>query len=102
MPGYAELERGDGGPRLGFMEPDEKWTAASGAGLVYCFSVPDADAEHARLASEGVTILDAPEDKPWGERGFLAADPNGITLYFGHPLAAPEAGAAMDSVGAAG
>ena len=89
MPGYAELERGAGGPRLGFMAPEEgKWEPGSGQGLVYCFPVTDADAEHARLAREGVTIVDEPEDKPWGERGFLAADPNGITLYFGQPLPA--------------
>ena len=87
MPGYVELERGKGGPRLGFMTPEDgKWQAAAGQGLIYCFQVENADAEHARLAREGVTIVDEPEDKPWGERGFLAADPNGITLYFGHVL----------------
>jgi len=97
MPGYAELERGDGGPRLAFMQPDgERWKAAAGDGLIYCFQVPDADAEHARLAAEGVAIVDPPEDKPWGERGFVAADPNGISLYFGHPL--PNA---VESAGAA-
>ena len=92
MPGYAELEQGEGGPRLGFMAPDEeceKWTAASGNGLIYCFQVEDADAEHTRLAGEGVSILEAPADKPWGERGFLAQDPNGIALYFGHPIESP-------------
>jgi len=92
MPGYAELERGESGPRLAFMAPDgAKWPAAAGTGLIYCFQVEDADAEHTRLAKQGVTIVDEPEDKPWGERGFVAADPNGISLYFGHPLAsAPE------------
>lgn len=91
MPGYAELEQGAGGPRLGFMAPDEAWSPASGQGLVYCFAVEDADAEHRRLAGEGVAIVKEPEDKPWGERGFLASDPNGITLYFGHPLPATTA-----------
>lgn len=89
MPGYAELERGAGGPRLAFMAPDEcRWKPASGEGLVYCFQVEDADAEHARLAGEGVPITAEPEDKPWGERAFLAADPNGVSLYFGQPLPA--------------
>lgn len=88
MPGYAELERGAAGPRLGFMAPEEgQWVPGAGKGLVYCFQVEDADAEHRRLAAEGVPIVAEPEDKPWGERGFLAADPNGITLYFGHSLA---------------
>jgi predicted enzyme related to lactoylglutathione lyase len=96
MPGYAELEQGGGGPRLAFMAPDDgKWKAASGQGLIYCFAVDDADAEHARLVNEGVTIVEAPGDKPWGERGFLAADPNGIGLYFGHTLEA-----AVESSGA--
>ena len=91
MPGYVELERGPAGPRLAFMAPEEgKWQPASGQGLLYCFEVDDADAEHRRLAAEGVTIVAEPEDKPWGERGFLAADPNGITLYFGHRLAEVE------------
>ena len=87
MEGYAELERGTGGPKLGFMSPDgEMWKPATAQGLCYAFQVEDADAEHARLQREGVTILAPPEDKPWGERGFLAADPNGLALYFGHLL----------------
>ncbi len=96
LPGYAELEQGEGGPRLAFMAPDEaKWQPASGQGLFYCFQVEDADALHARLAEEGVTIEQEPEDKPWGERAFVAADPNGISLYFGHMLeAAVESGSA--------
>lgn len=87
LPGYAEIQQGEDGPLLGFMEADgQRWKAASGQGLIYCFCVADADAEHERLVSEGVKILEAPEDKPWGERAFLAVDPNGISLYFGHPL----------------
>ena len=103
MPGYVELEQGAGGPRLGFMEPDgARWKVADPQGLVYCFRVSDADAEHARLAREGVTILEQPEDKPWGERGFLAADPNGLSLYFGHVLEATVgsgSGVASDDAG---
>lgn len=87
MEGYAELEQGEGGPRLGFMSPCEKgWPAASSEGLLYCFQVEDADAEHERLRGEGVKIVQDPDDKPWGERGFVAADPNGISLYIGHLL----------------
>lgn len=87
LPGYAELERGAGGPRLAFMGPDpQKWGPGSGQGLFYCFQVEDADALHARLAAEGVPIVEEPVDQPWGERAFQAADPNGITLYFGHVL----------------
>ena len=96
LPGYAELEQGEGGPRLAFMAPGEgKWQPASGQGLFYCFQVEDADALHARLIEEGVTIVEVPEDKPWGERAFVAADPNGISLYFGHMLeAAVDSGSA--------
>lgn len=87
LPGYVELQYGETGPKLGFMTPqDEIGPAASGQGLIYCFQVDDADAEHARLLGEGVAILQAPEDKPWGERGFVAADPNGISLWIGHLL----------------
>ncbi len=98
LEGYVELAREDQGPRLAFMQPDqERWQAASGQGLAYCFQVEDADALHARLASEGVKIVDPPEDKPWGERAFMASDPNGLTLYFGHLLEA-----ALESESAAG
>ncbi|MEM7200556.1 MAG: VOC family protein [Planctomycetota bacterium] len=89
LPGYAELQRGEGGPLLAFMAPEVgKFEPASGKGLIYCFQVDDADAEHARLAAAGVEILEGPGEKPWGERAFLAVDPNGITLYFGHRLPA--------------
>jgi len=89
LPGYVELERSKQGAKLAFMAPDDgTWKPGTGKGLVYCFQVADADAEHARLAGEGVAIVQTPEDKPWGERAFMAADPNGITLYFGHMLEA--------------
>ena len=53
------------------MEPGwrRSWQPAAGQGLIYCFGVEDADAEHARLAAAGVKIVEEPEDKPWGERG---------------------------------
>jgi uncharacterized glyoxalase superfamily protein PhnB len=46
--------------------------------------VPDADEKHTALKQAGVDVLDAPSDKPWGWRSFLAQDPNGVVLDFFH------------------
>ena len=87
MPGYAELERGSGGPKLGFMSPEEgKWKPASGEGLLYCFSVENADREHERLVAEGVSILAEPEDKPWGLRSCCTRDPEGYAVWISTPV----------------
>lgn len=51
------------------------------ARLMYNFAVDDVDAEYRRLTSEGLAIIVPPEDDPWGNRNFVAQDPNSITLY---------------------
>jgi catechol 2,3-dioxygenase-like lactoylglutathione lyase family enzyme len=45
--------------------------------------VRDVDAWHDRLKRQGVAIVEALEDKPWGHRAFAIEDPDGmrITLY---------------------
>jgi len=50
-------------------------------GLILSFEVADADAEYRRLKAAGVKIVQALEDKPWGERSFVVDDPNGVHLY---------------------
>jgi catechol 2,3-dioxygenase-like lactoylglutathione lyase family enzyme len=88
MPGYVELANGDA-VRLAFMQPmGEDGVAARGAGLYYCLEVDDVDAEHRRLAAEGVVIQEEPADKPWGDRALTLADPSGITVYLHHPIGA--------------
>lgn len=65
--GFLELT----GPRAG---------APAGPGVSLWLQVPDVDAEHARLASAGVTVLEAPETMPWGLRECWLADPDGTRL----------------------
>ncbi|HZS02180.1 MAG TPA: VOC family protein [Chloroflexota bacterium] len=43
---------------------------------------PDADREHARLASVGVHALWGPATTGWGTRQFAVQDPDGTTLVF--------------------
>lgn len=45
--------------------------------------VRDADAWHDRLKKQGVEIVAALEDKPWGHRAFSVEDPDGmrVTIY---------------------
>ncbi len=43
---------------------------------------PDADVEHARLASVGVQALWGPATTAWGTRQFAVQDPDGTTVVF--------------------
>lgn len=74
---YLELSRSSGGD-VGDMT--ELW-----------LQVRDVDAEHERLRDAGVTIVEAPVDKPWGLREMRIHDPDGLTLVVveipaDHPL----------------
>ena len=53
----------------------------SGAGPFLLFDVTDADALHAELAAEGVTIEGPPKNEPWG-RQFNVRDPDGHPIGF--------------------
>ena len=48
--------------------------------MLLSFYVEDAAAEHDRLAAAGVPIAQPLRDEPFGQRHFIAADPNGILL----------------------
>ena len=43
---------------------------------------PDLDELHARLEASGVEIVDPIGDRPWGQREFTVADPDGNWLTF--------------------
>ncbi len=53
------------------------------ANVELSLEVRDVDAWHDRLRRQGVRIVDALEDKPWGHRAFSIEDPDGmqISLY---------------------
>jgi len=48
-------------------------------------SVPDVDAVHAMCDREGITVLQAPIDEPWGVREMLIRHPDGHTFRVGQP-----------------
>jgi catechol 2,3-dioxygenase-like lactoylglutathione lyase family enzyme len=61
-------------------------SATDGRGVWFHLEVEDADAEFERLLVAGVPIAQPPENRPWGERAFVARDPNGILVFIGHRL----------------
>ena len=50
------------------------------------YDVNSADNVHAAYVEAGVKIREAPNDKPWGSREFLAEDPDGNVLRIASPL----------------
>ena len=61
--------------------------AERASGLLINFEVEDVDAHHARLAAAGVPIVRALRDEAWGQRHFIAADPNGVLIDVITPIA---------------
>jgi lactoylglutathione lyase len=52
-------------------------TSDAGARAQYTIQVEDADATCAELTRRGVTLLNGPVDRPWGQRTAAFADPAG-------------------------
>ena len=50
------------------------------------YDVNDADTVHAAYVESGAKIREAPNDKPWGSREFLAEDLDGNILRIASPL----------------
>jgi catechol 2,3-dioxygenase-like lactoylglutathione lyase family enzyme len=50
------------------------------AGTMLAFLVADVDAEHARLVSEGVTVVKPLVTEAWGQRRFQIAAPEGLVV----------------------
>jgi uncharacterized glyoxalase superfamily protein PhnB len=50
------------------------------SGLLINFEVEDVDAHHARLVAAGVPILLPLRDEAFGQRHFIAVDPNGVLI----------------------
>lgn len=58
--------------------PAEGRSAVSG--LILDFEVEDVDTEYARLMGEGLPMLLALRDEPFGQRHFITRDPNGVLI----------------------
>ena len=59
--------------------------------LSFWLHVRDVNAEFARLATEGVEVVEAPVDEPWGLREARLRDPDGLLLVLveippSHPM----------------
>lgn len=61
----------------------------NGKGMILSFEVDNVDSEYERLRSEGLTIQQDLQNKPWGERSFVVNDPSGVHLYI-YSLIPPE------------
>jgi len=53
-----------------------------GQGVLIGFGVDDVDAYHAQVVQNGVAVLQAPKDEPWGDRDMALYDPDGYELWF--------------------
>lgn len=74
-------------------------SATEGRGVWFSLNVADADAEHARLVSAGVEVVEELADKPWGDRQFLVRDPNGVLIAIAHRLGTRSEATLAESVG---
>ncbi len=82
--GFVSLAHPDAGVNIVFLRTGlgtfkpTSIAGPAGQGLLIAFVVDDLDAEFARIAGAGATVVTEPETEPWGERFCQFADPNGI------------------------
>ena len=79
----AQLFAGDGSVILTELPPDAVVTADHGVMV----RIDDADAHHAAAVAAGAEILRTPETHPYGERQYLARDPDGHLWTFTESVA---------------
>jgi uncharacterized glyoxalase superfamily protein PhnB len=85
---HAELETQLGGriylgqPPTGFRNP-----ADVGATSQVYVLVDDADAHHEQARGAGATVIEEPNDLPFGHRRYGCADPQGHEWFFAHVIA---------------
>ena len=79
---YVQLRGGDRQNELAIIGFDHESIPPAGrqptSGLILSLEVADAAADAVRLADAGVPIVQALRDEVFGQRHFIAADPNGI------------------------
>ncbi|AVF03386.1 MULTISPECIES: VOC family protein [Devosia] len=81
---YVQLRGGATGNELAVIAFDHETIPPQGrhptANLILSFEVQDAAADAGRLEQAGVSIVQPLRDEVFGQRHFIAADPNGILL----------------------
>ncbi|HEY8576685.1 MAG TPA: VOC family protein [Devosia sp.] len=88
---YVQLRaQGDHPFEIALIEQDHDTIPAAGRGpscnVILSFYVEDAAAEYERLQLRGVTMAQPLRDEIFGQRHFIAADPNGILLDIITPI----------------
>ncbi|HEY2206073.1 MAG TPA: VOC family protein [Pseudonocardia sp.] len=81
-PGFAVLTLpvGDGGGQRVELMLHERTAHPSMAGVALSLRVADVDAVLAAAEGVGCTVIDRPNDQPWGERLAVLADPDGHVI----------------------
>lgn len=81
---YMHLRAPAGSQELAIIAYDHETIPAEGrrptSGLILSFEVADAAAEAERFAQKGIKIAQPLRDEVFGQRHFIASDPNGVLL----------------------
>lgn len=88
---YIHLQSGeDRSVNLAILQGDHETIPASGRGntkaMLINFEVEDVDQEYERALAGGVPILKSLRDEPFGQRHFVAQDPNGVLIDIIKPI----------------
>ncbi len=86
---HAEMRLGDGVIYMGDPGGDYRNPANVGARTqMVCVLVDDVDATYERARTAGAEITEEPADQAYGERRFMARDPEGHAWSISQPIAA--------------
>lgn len=86
---YLNIEFGEDGPSLQFMQPKSPDQKVFSSGLTYNLRLADlslVDAKHREVLDMELPIIMPLEDHPWGDRGFCTLDPYGVAIYVYAPI----------------
>ncbi len=87
---HAETRIGDGIVYMGCPGPDYRNPAHLGARTqMVCISVDDVDAVFEQAKAAGAEITEQPADQEYGERRFMARDPEGHAWSISQPIGNP-------------
>lgn len=78
-PDFACVHRGD----VSFFLDHGDQSAVGARHSIFLHSLDDLEALHHEYRQSGATIVEPPEDKPWGMREMLVSDPDGNTFRIG-------------------
>ena len=88
---YSHLQSSeDEGVNLAILKFDHETIPEVGrgksSGLILNFEIGDVDSEHERLRTAGVEIIQELRDETFGQRHFIARDPNGVLIDVIKPI----------------